>query len=777
MRISAITLCTLGVLTACDLKDAVRQEPKSDLANQDADAADSIATSELEKLKLVEATASPELFLAQQFTAKEFDLEKGLNRSVKLGGTAQPPQPATSRMSQLALRPIRTALPPLVLPDLEELEELEEEIRQIRSLSKPSASVPNSEAKPGRLSDTAIEVEPDAEQTAEQLRLADLQDHWAENFIQVLADKSIVQGFPDGTFRPDQPVTQAQFAKLLQQAFSNDRAGQGGEQTEVDTKSVAPWANDSSIQAAATIGHNTSALESDQSISRGRALALLANGLNLKSSHDQDQLNQYFKDADQVPADIYDSLLAAAEHQLVVNDPDPHLLNPDQVATRADVVAFIHQALVAQEQLSPLAHGAIATRIADQHSHSGEATTLDESLISSAADAETKVEIADIHQSLERDALEATLDSEASAPEIEATNSDAPEIVATKTPAAEASAASEAEISAVGNFEPVWPVVDDRGELEAGAIANPETHLILAGATSDLTSTAVAAIAPVEPVWPVDDVAEATINFETELVELIELAEATLGQLLAPPTAATTTVSQSDRSAIDSTYTLRAGDRIRVDIFNTPEYSGAYEISADGSIEMPLLGTVSLADMTFKRAGNAIAAQYASYLSYHPVTVTLLPARPVEVSVTGEVNQPGSYSLPVSTGTPMPTITQAIQAAGGMTSLADIQRIQIHRALPNSLSKMIEIDFWQYLQAGDASQDVALRPGDRVIIPATEALSPAETEPPTAFSLPDEPEIDVIGGVEDSGAIQLPLSVFTQALQSISGVDSETIPD
>ncbi len=41
-------------------------------------------------------------------------------------------------------------------------------------------------------------------------------DHWAAESVQVLADSGIVQGFPDGTFRGDQPLTRYEFAVALE---------------------------------------------------------------------------------------------------------------------------------------------------------------------------------------------------------------------------------------------------------------------------------------------------------------------------------------------------------------------------------------------------------------------------------------------------------------------------------------------------------------------------------------------------------------------------------
>ena len=47
----------------------------------------------------------------------------------------------------------------------------------------------------------------------------DISEHWAESVIKNFADESIVLGFPDGTFRPDQPVTRAELARIITLAF------------------------------------------------------------------------------------------------------------------------------------------------------------------------------------------------------------------------------------------------------------------------------------------------------------------------------------------------------------------------------------------------------------------------------------------------------------------------------------------------------------------------------------------------------------------------------
>jgi hypothetical protein len=79
-------------------------------------------------------------------------------------------------------------------------------------------------------------------------------------------------------------------------------------------------------------------------IPRVQVLVSLANGLKL-SSDNQGALSIY-SDASQIPGYATGSVAAATQRQLVVNYPTPSQLNPNRPATRAEVAAFVYQALV-----------------------------------------------------------------------------------------------------------------------------------------------------------------------------------------------------------------------------------------------------------------------------------------------------------------------------------------------------------------------------------------------------------------------------------------------
>ncbi|NLG78491.1 MAG: S-layer homology domain-containing protein [Firmicutes bacterium] len=51
-------------------------------------------------------------------------------------------------------------------------------------------------------------------------RLKDIELSWAQDAIASLVDEGIIAGYPDGTFKPENPVTRAEFAKMVARAFA-----------------------------------------------------------------------------------------------------------------------------------------------------------------------------------------------------------------------------------------------------------------------------------------------------------------------------------------------------------------------------------------------------------------------------------------------------------------------------------------------------------------------------------------------------------------------------
>jgi hypothetical protein len=173
--------------------------------------------------------------------------------------------------------------------------------------------------------------------------------YWARDFISELSKRDIIAGFPDGTFRPDTPVTRAQFAAMLRKANKEFNKGKVRNSTSfVDVPSTY-WANSAIDDAYTTgflAGYPGSIFRPEQNIPREQVLTSLANGLNYSATQSVSTLLGLYNDASSISDYARNPIAAATEKRMVVNYPNTNFLNPQRNATRAEVAAFIYQALV-----------------------------------------------------------------------------------------------------------------------------------------------------------------------------------------------------------------------------------------------------------------------------------------------------------------------------------------------------------------------------------------------------------------------------------------------
>lgn len=175
----------------------------------------------------------------------------------------------------------------------------------------------------------------------------DTQRHWARPFIEALAQENLINGFSDQTFRPDQPVTRAQFAAMIQQAFDENNVQLS---REFDQAAADYWIN-------RDLGNNRLSnrqLRLSDPLSRSQVLAALADGLGLSPRGSVDNILNFYRDSSTIPNAAREAVAAATQQGIVVNYPDVAYLDPTKTATRADVAAFIYQALANEGVLTPV---------------------------------------------------------------------------------------------------------------------------------------------------------------------------------------------------------------------------------------------------------------------------------------------------------------------------------------------------------------------------------------------------------------------------------------
>ena len=113
-----------------------------------------------------------------------------------------------------------------------------------------------------------------------------------------------------------------------------------------------------------------------------------------------------------------------------------------------------------------------------------------------------------------------------------------------------------------------------------------------------------------------------------------------------------------------SAYTLQAGDKIEISVWQDPTLNRQIVIAPDGMISFPLVGHLKAAGMTVQGLEGALSKGLKkNYQTTPQVTVMLsevTTGASSQVFVTGQVNNPGTY--PITSGM---TVMQAIALSGG----------------------------------------------------------------------------------------------------------------
>jgi polysaccharide biosynthesis/export protein len=151
------------------------------------------------------------------------------------------------------------------------------------------------------------------------------------------------------------------------------------------------------------------------------------------------------------------------------------------------------------------------------------------------------------------------------------------------------------------------------------------------------------------------------------------------------------------------------GDEVNVEVFDTPDLDQNGRVTDSGEFPLMLGGKVRLASLTTIEAARTIeAALINSHVMYYPkVLVTVTQYATQNVTVFGQVNRPGSYSI----DTPR-SVIDVLGLAGGLTDLADrhvtIERHTSHR----------QISYYVSNHPGDLQDQTAMvNPGDKLIVP------------------------------------------------------------
>ncbi|WP_219835402.1 S-layer homology domain-containing protein [Paenibacillus sp. R14(2021)] len=167
---------------------------------------------------------------------------------------------------------------------------------------------------------------------------SDVAGHWAEQGIKEAVGAGFVKGYPDGTFKPNQTVTRAEFAVMLANALQLH--GDGAKLTFKDSAEIGDWAREaiaSAVKAGIIHGYEDGTFRPNAVITRAEMATMIATATGLKIEADADT---GFADDAGIPAWARGGV-ALVKETGIVQGKGGNRFAPQDHATRAEAVTVL----------------------------------------------------------------------------------------------------------------------------------------------------------------------------------------------------------------------------------------------------------------------------------------------------------------------------------------------------------------------------------------------------------------------------------------------------
>jgi polysaccharide biosynthesis/export protein len=170
-----------------------------------------------------------------------------------------------------------------------------------------------------------------------------------------------------------------------------------------------------------------------------------------------------------------------------------------------------------------------------------------------------------------------------------------------------------------------------------------------------------------------------------------------------------TTFAPATDIPVPTDYVIGPGDTFIIDLFGKTSGHYSLVVSREGSLQLPNnVGPLQVAGLSFAEARSQIERRLSTQMLGVQTSITMGELRSIRVFITGDVKRPGSYTV-----SGLSTITNALFASGGVTTVGSLRNIQLKR----NGALITRFDLYDLLLKGDSSGDRRLLPGDVLFVP------------------------------------------------------------
>lgn len=173
------------------------------------------------------------------------------------------------------------------------------------------------------------------------------------------------------------------------------------------------------------------------------------------------------------------------------------------------------------------------------------------------------------------------------------------------------------------------------------------------------------------------------------------------------------TFTPTDAASVPADYPISAGDEINLLLWGRINEEYDLKVSRDGTINIPRIGPVSVANQTFNNMKKNITDRIEKIGGVNSA-ISMGKLRTIGVYIVGEVKTPGFYTVSA-----LSNVTNALFYAGGPTHNGSLRNIQLKRN-----GKVITaIDFYDFLLSGNDRSNLRLQSGDVIIVPLAKEMA------------------------------------------------------
>jgi len=169
-------------------------------------------------------------------------------------------------------------------------------------------------------------------------------------------------------------------------------------------------------------------------------------------------------------------------------------------------------------------------------------------------------------------------------------------------------------------------------------------------------------------------------------------------------------------SEAPESYVIGPGDVIGIFVYRAPDLTVELPVRPDGMVSMPLVSDIQAAGRTPTQLARDLETRLAQFVRDPNVAImvrSFIGPTNRQVRIIGEASEPAA--IPFREGM---TILDVMVATRGLTRFAAGNRARIiRREGADGQAEVIPVRLADLLRNGDITQDIAIRPGDTLLIP------------------------------------------------------------